>query len=88
MLGLCPYLDVVLGCGEGDLELLSLLPVVPRLLLHALQLGPQLAQGLLQRRLLRLELPPQLGLGLLPRQQVVGGQLLGSLHGQIGRAHV
>ena len=75
------HLDAALSRVEGRVELVGLVPVVPGLVRHPDQLGPQLPEGLLKGRLLTLELPPQLGLGAFPCQQVVGGQLLRSLHG-------
>ena len=75
------YLVVVLRSRERALELVGPLAVLAGLLRHPGQLRPELPQGLLEGRLLGLELPPQVRLGVLPRQQVVGAQLLGSLHG-------
>lgn len=75
------HLDAGLGAAERRLQLVGPLSAVPGLVRHPGQLGPQLAQGLLQRRLLGLELAPQLGLGAFPGQQVVGRELLSPLHG-------
>lgn len=79
--GVQTHLDGALGGGKWRLKLVGLLPVFPSFFRYPGQLGPQLSEGFLERRLLSLKFPPQLGLGAFPCQQVVGSQLLSSLHG-------